>query len=122
MAKRGRRPKLTTARAEEALEQAGGIRTIAAAKLNVHRATLYSFMKKNPDLQAFADDVEEVLKDIAEAKVIQAIRTGDMRTCRWYLELKGKDRGYARRVESTGPRGASMEHAQKVDLSEVTDE
>ena len=93
MAKRGRRPKLTIQRAKQAIEQAGGIRTVAAEKLGVHRTTLFLFMKRHPALQAFADDVEEVLKDIAEARVIQAIRAGDMPTVRWYMELKGKDRG-----------------------------
>lgn len=122
MAKRGRRPKLTIARAKEALEQAGAIRTIAAQKLNVHRSTLHAFLVRHPALQAFADDLEEALKDIAEARVIQAIRAGDMPTVRWYMELKGKDRGYVRRVESTGPGGRPMEHTQKIDLSEMSDE
>lgn len=122
MAKRGRRPKLTIATAKEAIEQAGGIRTIAAQKLNVHRSTLHSFLNRHPALQAFADEVEEVLKDIAEAKVIQAIRAGDMQTVRWYLELKGKDRGYVRRVESTGPGGGPVEVQPKHDLSGYSDE
>jgi hypothetical protein len=122
MAKRGRRPKLTIARAKEAIEQAGGIRTIAAQKLNVHRSTLHSFLNRHPALQAFADEVEEVLKDVAESRIIQAIRAGDMPTVRWYAELKMKDRGYVRRVESTGKDGGPIETLPKMDLSVLTDE
>ncbi|UVK37390.1 hypothetical protein LHFGNBLO_004416 [Mesorhizobium sp. AR10] len=122
MAKRGRRPKLTIARAKQALEQAGGIRTIAAEKLAVHRSTLHTFLVRHPALQAFADEVEEVLKDVAETRIIQAIRAGEMSTVRWYAEMKMKDRGYVRRVEQTGAGGGPVEHTQKMDLSVLTDE
>ena len=122
MAKRGRRPKLSVARAKQALEQAGAIRTIAAKKLAVHRSTLCSFMNKHPSLQAFANEIEEDLKDDAENQVVLAIRAGDMPTVRWYLETKGKDRGYVRRVESTGADGGPIETLPKMDLSVLTDE
>lgn len=122
MAKRGRKPKLSIARAKQALEKSGSIRTIAAKMLAVHRSTLCSFMNKHPSLQAFADDIEEVLKDDAEDQVIKAIRAGDMPTVRWYMELKGKDRGYVRRVESTGSGGGPVEVQQKHDLSGYSDE
>lgn len=117
----GRKPRLSVARTEEALRAAGGIKAVAARMLNVHRATLYRFLTVHPRLVELALELDEEIKDIAEAKVIQAIRDGDMQTARWYLETKGKDRGYSRRFEQTGPSGGPIEHHTKVDLSVYTD-
>ncbi|TPI54746.1 hypothetical protein FJ417_24665 [Mesorhizobium sp. B3-1-7] len=41
---------------------------------------------------------------------------------RWFLELKGKDRGYVRRVENTGKDGEAIFTRQKPDISHLTDE
>ncbi|MEQ8448237.1 MAG: hypothetical protein RIB97_00985 [Nitratireductor sp.] len=119
MAKRGRKPKLSIARVKTALEQAGGIRTIAASLLNCHRSTLHTYLTRHPTLLVFADEIEETIKDIAEAEVIKAIRAGDMQTARWYLELKGKDRGYVRRIENVGKDGGALQVAPASDWKDL---
>lgn len=122
MAKRGRKPKPGVVRAKQALEHSGAIRSIAAQILGVHRSTLYTFMTRHPSLEAFAQEIEEELKDLAEAEIIKAIRAGDMQTVRWYAETKMKDRGYSRRIETVGKDDGPIEVNAKLDLSQFSDE
>lgn len=104
------------------LRQCGGIKTVAAEKLNVSRSTLYLFLNDHPEIQEASADIEEELLDVAEDRVVIAIRSGEMPTVRWYLELKGKERGYVRRVETTGKNGGPVETRQKPDLSNYSDD
>lgn len=105
----------------EMLRQCGGIKTVAAEKLNVSRSTLYLFLKDHPEIQEAAADIKEELLDVAEGRVVIAIRSGEMQTVRWYLELMGKERGYVRRVETTGKNGGPVETREKPDLSGYSD-
>jgi hypothetical protein len=116
-----KRNRLTVGKIEEVLRAAGGLKTVAAHKLNIHRATLYRWLAKHPGLLDVVAEIEEEICDIAEAKVIQAIRSGDMQTVRWFLETKGKGRGYVRRVEATGADGGPIEARTTVDLSACSD-
>ncbi|RUW81556.1 helix-turn-helix domain-containing protein [Mesorhizobium sp. M2A.F.Ca.ET.067.02.1.1] len=121
----GSQPKLTEKdmpRVIETLRQYGGIKSVAADKLNVSRTTLYAFLNEHQPALDAAAEIDDEIKDIAEGKVIMAIRAGDMQTVRWYLELKGKDRGYVRRVEQTGKDGGPIETQQKANPKDYTDE
>lgn len=118
-----RKPRLTLLKIEEAIRASGGIKTIAAHMLNISRSTLYRHLAKHPRLADVCDEVESELCDLAEAEIIKAIRAGDMPTVRWYLETKGRDRGYSRRVENTGPNGGAMQVVKKTpDLSDYSEE
>lgn len=123
--KGGASPKLTerdVARVIAMLRQCGGIKTVAAEKLNVGRTTLYAFLSEHPEIQEADSEIADELLDVAEGQVVIALRSGDLQTVRWYLELKGKERGYVRRVETTGKNGGPVETQQKLDLSKLTDE
>lgn len=104
------------------LRHCAGIKSAAAEKLNVSRQTLYTFLEEHPEVQDELDSVDEELKDIAEAAIVKALQASDMQTVRWYMELKGKDRGYVRRVENTGKDGGAIETVTKPDLTGFTDE
>lgn len=99
---------LTVAKVEAALRKYHGIVTQAAEACGVARPTLYNFMKKHPELKEIRDDLDETLLDVAESNVIGALQSNDMKTTRWYLERKGKDRGYVTRQEQTGRDGAPL--------------
>ncbi len=86
--------KLTVAMVEAALEAVGGIKTAASLILNVHRSTLYRFIDNNPELKDFCAEINEQTKDLAEGKVLTAMKDGDMQTVRWYLDRMARDRGY----------------------------
>lgn len=121
----GASPKLTerdVPRVIAMLRQCGGIKTVAAEKLNVGRTTLYAFLNEHPEIQEADSEIADELLDVAEGQVVIALRSGDLQTVRWYLELKGKDRGYVRRVETTGKNGGPVETRQKPDLANMSDE
>lgn len=116
--------RLTIDRVKLALEQNGGIKAAAARMLGCSRTTLYAFLNRHPALQEFLAGVDEEVKDLAEAKLIELIRNGDSSAIRFFLERKGRDRGYSHRVESTGPNGGPMEVKAevKLDLSTLSDD
>lgn len=121
----GAPPKLTDndiGRVIAMLQQCGGIKTVAAEKLNVGRTTLYAFLNEHPEIQEAAAEIDEELLDVAEGRVVMAIRAGEMQTVRWFLELKGKARGYVRRVETTGKDGGPVETQQRANPADYTDE
>src|SRR5690606_12635598 len=99
------------------------IKSAAAAKLNCSRTTLYVYLSENPEIGEALEEIKEELKDLAEGKVLQSIKSGDMQTVRWFLEFQAKDRGYNRRVEMSGPGGGPIETRQEPpDLSGFTEE
>lgn len=118
--------KLTVAKIKEALEQSAGIRVQAAKMLNVERRTLYRWIAKHPELQDALADIDERHVDIAESNVLSAMASKDetlrTNTSKWFLERKGRRRGYSTRVETTGPDGGPIEYAPLgLDLSKLTD-
>lgn len=106
----------------EALRKAGGLKSVAAQALKVSRGTLYRFLDKNTEIAESLDDIDEEIKDLAEGQMLKLLRAGDPQTVRWFLEMKGKDRGYVRRSEHTGKNGGPIETAEKTDLSKYTDD
>jgi hypothetical protein len=100
---------LTVENAAAALRAENGIIMYAAKRLKVDRMTLSRYMEKHPELQEVREEASEVLVDIAERHLEKNIKAGEMKTIRWYLDRKGKNRGYATRVEQTGPDGRPLE-------------
>lgn len=121
--RRGGPPKkLDRDRVMMALESVGGIMTAAAHKLGVNRSTLYRFMDEHPDLKAYRADIEEQTKDMAEGKILTAIRKGEMDTVRWYADRKMRDRGYGHqaKLEGGGKNGAIMLEHPTIDPSKMS--
>lgn len=100
---------LTLRKAEKALRENQGIITYAAEACGVARQTLWKFMQKHPELREVQEEASEVLLDIGEKHLTSAIEKGDMKTIRWHLERKGKDRGYTTRQETTGKDGEPLQ-------------
>lgn len=118
--------KLTEANVRLAMELTGGVRSAAAVKLQVSRSTLYLFFDNNPNFyKELKVDVDEVVLDLAEGKMLTDIKAGDRRTVRWFLDRKGGSRGYSPRYEHSGPRGEPIAHTvvtpvRKLDLSKMS--
>lgn len=102
--------KLSVAKAAKALREHHGIILKAAEACGVHRHTMRKFIDEHPELEEIRQQADEELLDIGEAQVVTAVKAGDMKTVRWHLERKGKDRGYTTREERTGADGAPLEH------------
>jgi hypothetical protein len=92
----------------DAIQDTGGIISAIAKKVGCdwHTAkrycTQYATVK-----QAYEDECERVL-DLAESKVIVALKEGDGVMIRYYLSTKGKERGYVERKEVTGDEGGPV--------------
>ena len=101
--------RLTEERVAEALRETGAIVSETSRKLGVSRTALYKFLQNHNGLLALRLEIEEELMDLAEAHIAKAIYSGDMKTVRWYLERKAKDRGYITRQETTGKDGEPLQ-------------
>jgi hypothetical protein len=88
----------------DAIPGTGGIITKIAAKVGCSWHTAKKYIDNYATvLQAYNDECEKVL-DMAESVVIQKIVEEDEQTAKWYLGMKGGDRGYApkQRIEQSG--------------------
>lgn len=84
-----------------ALQATGAVISHSALSLGVSRTALYKFLEKHPELNSLRREIEDNQLDTAEFHIAQSIRAGDLSTIRWYLERKGKARGYSCRHELT---------------------
>lgn len=50
----------------------------------------------------------EAAIDLAENKSLSILDNGDPKHVRWFLETRGKNRGYSKRLEQTGADGAPL--------------
>jgi hypothetical protein len=106
-----------------ALRASGGIRSIAASKLNCSRSTVTNYVDRYPQIAEALEDIEEGLLDLAEAKFIEHIEAGEKTCLLFYLSTKGKHRGYVKRLESTGKDGAQLVPSRpQTDLSALSEE
>jgi hypothetical protein len=107
--KRTHKKKRSQAEIKRALTQAAGIYTDAAEILQVNRNTVAEYVKRDPELQAYLEQVEAAHDDIAEGNIKSALRARDIATSKWWLERRRRDK-YSTRTEHTGPDGGPIEH------------
>lgn len=102
--------KITLKNATTALIEHRGNLTAAAEAIGCTRQGLRLFINKNPELEEVRADALDTILDIGERHIFDAVRNGgDMKTVRWFMERKGKDRGYVTRHEETGKDGGPIE-------------
>jgi hypothetical protein len=99
---------------EEALLGSAGIVAAAAEKLKQQyrrpctSQTVRNYMARHPSLKAAIEEAVEVNLDLAETKLLTALNEGAEWAVKFYLEMKGKHRGYTRRHEIAGVAGAPV--------------
>ena len=91
-----------------ALIEARGNFAGAAMLLGCLRVTITKRVEGSVDIQNLLIDLEEALLDQAVDNVAKAIAKDDMQTTRWFLDRKGRGRGYVTRTETTGPDGGPI--------------
>lgn len=89
------KPRYTPEQVAEALVEAGGIVTVAAARLGCHRKTVYDYMKRYASVRSAALDGRERTIDLAEAALFNQIRNGNVTAIIFLLKTIGASRGYA---------------------------
>lgn len=80
----------------EALHKAGGIQTEAARALGVGRQQVSDMVARHEVLQKAIEEATETMLDEAEYNVHDAIKEGDLDVSKFFLDRKGKKRGYGR--------------------------
>ena len=90
-----------------AIPGSGGIISTIAARVGCDWSTAKKYITDYPTVAQVHQDECEKVTDLAETEIIKAIRNGDTHTAKWYLTMKGRERGYAKteRQEVTGPDG-----------------
>jgi hypothetical protein len=94
----------TKADAEAALYEALGNVTVAARLLGLDPQALRSRIRKGSwaDLAPVLADAREQALDVAEEKLMTAVRVGEPWAVQFYLKTQGQERGYGDRVEHAG--------------------
>jgi hypothetical protein len=86
----------------KALQASAGIVSIAAEKIGWQRTSLSRKIHNSEKLLAICDEIGESMLDLAESKLLLALRNGNMTAIIFYLKTKGKQRGYIERQEMRG--------------------
>jgi hypothetical protein len=100
----------------EALRTSGGVisgaaQILAQAYGDCTPQTVRNYIARHPQLRVAVDEAVEFNLDIAETKLIalMSAKRPDINAVKFYLETKGKQRGYTRRQEITGAGGKPIE-------------
>ena len=95
----GRHAELTQAQVERALTAAGGLVTSTAKRLGCAPKTVYRYIERFPALKHVLTEARESSVDLAESKLIEAIKNGNLTAIIFFLKTQGKSRGYTERSE-----------------------
>jgi hypothetical protein len=86
----------------DAIPGTGGIISAIAKKVGCTWHTAKAAIDRYQTVREAYDDECEVVTDVAESTVIKAIRDGDVPSAKWWLTKKGKERGFAEKVDLEG--------------------
>ncbi len=92
--------------------------SISCEASNISRQTYYNWRKQDGDFARDCEDIEERNLDLAEMKLLTAIREGKTAELLFYLKTKGKKRGYVERQEITGANGQKLFEVRIIDTIE----
>ena len=90
---------------EAALRKHKGMIARAARALRCTPQTIRNYLKRHPTLAAVVAEERELIVDVAELKLHEAVRRGEPWAVCFTLKCLGKDRGYLERQERTTPAG-----------------
>ena len=110
-----------------AIEGTGGIITDIATNVGCCWNTAKKYITEYATVRAAYEQECEAVLDSAETVIVNDIRNAkDVQTSKWFLTMKGADRGYAptQRQQISGPDGDPIKTQQiaEPDLSNLTDE
>jgi hypothetical protein len=87
----------------DAIFDSGGRLSVAAKQIGCSLKTLYNHRDRDADVAAAITEARACLDceilDVAECKLLEAVKAGDWCAIKYVLSTKGKSRGYTDRVE-----------------------
>lgn len=78
----------------KALKKSLGIVQTACDAVGISRPTHYNWLREDSDYREKVDEVLEIRLDLVEGKLLQNIKSNNQRAIEYYLNTKGKSRGY----------------------------
>ena len=100
--------KYTAEQMIDALAESMGMISPAARKLGCSRDTIRRYLAEYPEIAEAIEDANEEVSDIAELKLLDAIKHGGAWAICFRLKTKAKNRGYVEKAELTGAHGAPV--------------
>ena len=91
-----------------AYEASLGNISLAAKKVGIKRGTYYLWCNTDPEFKEACEEAIETQKDFVESQLMKSIRDGDAGSIKFYLQTKGRDRGYGDKIEVTGADGKDL--------------
>jgi len=79
----------------EMIPGTGGLVRELAERLGCAWSTAKSYVDGSPRLQVLMHQESTRIIEIAESHIIEAIKAGDIALCKWYLRMKGQEKGYS---------------------------
>jgi len=73
--------------------------TRACEAVGITRRTFYNWLNTDPEFRARFEETREALIDLAEAKLFELIKRGNLGAIIFYLKTQAKHRGYTDRPE-----------------------
>lgn len=117
-----KKPKYSAKEIELALRESAGLQYIAATKLKCAPSTVTNYVKRNKHLQRVVEECREGVLDLAEGKILEKIRDGDIAAIIFFLKTKGKNRGYTERQEIAGADGKAIRYVIEAPAAAETDD
>jgi hypothetical protein len=110
----------------EAIRSCGGMLKHTAAKLHVHRNTLYRRLRREPELRDIVVEERENFIDDAESVLKEKLKEGNLDAAKFVLTQLGAGRGYrgapGANVLTAEEEEAMDQRTQPVDLKRLTNE
>ena len=102
-------PTYTNKQIAESLKACKGMVYLASKRLGCCHHTILKRVRAHPDLQAILDSERGQVVDIAEVKLMEALKDNHGWAIAFTLRTLGKDRGYVERQETTGKDGGAIQ-------------
>lgn len=112
---RGKKNRYSVKTVAEALKQSRGFISTTAKKLGCSHQTVKNYLTRYKSLQSIANEENEKLLDIAENKLFEQIKEGNITGIIFYLKTKGKHRGYVERIDANfqGTMGLTLSREEQ---------
>ena len=92
----------------EAIKGTGGIKMAIARRLGVSRWTVDNYLERWKTAREVYNEECEAVLDMAETNLIKEVNSQNFQAIKFYLQTKGRGRGYVERQEITGADGGAI--------------
>ena len=110
--------KYTAQQMIEVIQDAKGILTVAARKLECSRNTVYRYINKYATVKDAYEEANESNIDFVETKLMEQINKGNITAIIFFLKTKAKHRGYVERQSvdlTTGGEKINNDNPERYD-------